>query len=137
MKQKPIVDRLKEAGCKRVYGALEFAGLKDRPDHLPAFFVVPEGWTATPNQLAGAHDQRTSESFGVVIMLHEAPRRDDAVSEELETEERRVIDALAGWTHPDASRACDAAGGRLLSVSGSTLSWMVSFRTSRHIRVNR
>lgn len=134
MRLAPIVERLKAKGLKRVYGALELAALSSAPAALPAFFVVPEQWSAEPNRMSGVHHQATADQFGVVIMLKGAQLREEQVSEELAELEDQVVDALAGWTHPDAAKACDAAGGRMLSVSGNTLSWMVSFRTGRTIR---
>jgi len=134
MKLSPIVDRLKGAGFKRVYGALEFATLKDIPGALPQFFVVPEGSDAAPSDTSGVHDQRVQGGFMVVMLLEGTSRREDAVSDELEEQERAVIDAIAGWQHPQATRACDFVGGRLLSVNGSTLSWGVRFRTGWRIR---
>ena len=134
MRLVPIVDCMKAAKLGRVYGALEFAGLKTAPAQLPARFVVPEGWDATPNNRIGVHDQSLSETFGVIHMLQAAALNQAAIADDLEAEERRTIDALVGWTHPDASRACEAVRGRLLSVDGHTLNWMTTFRTGRHIR---
>lgn len=136
MKLTPIVEELKRAGFRRVYGALELAALDKEPTTLPALFVVPEGENAAPNNLVGVHDQAAERRFGIVILVDGAARREDRISEELTELEEKVIFTLAGWTHPQASRACDYAGGRLLtmSASGRTLAWMVSFRTARHIR---
>lgn len=134
MRQSPIVARLKEAGLERVYGALELAGLQAQPGRLPQRFVIPDGWSAGENRLAGVHDQRLVQMFSVVSLLEGAARREDLVSEAIHEEEAKVLAALVGWTHPDASRACDAVSGRLLSVNGTTLSWIVTFRTGTHIR---
>ena len=134
MRQQPIVEQLKQGGFARVYGALELAGLKDRPERLPALFVVPEGKSATPNRTTGAHDQLESVNFGVVLVLDGTGRREDQVSDELAEQEAKVIDALTGWTHPDASRACDYAGGQMVSADRHTVSWMVRFITARRIR---
>jgi hypothetical protein len=134
VRQAPIIRQMKATGLVRVYGALELAGLKTAPAVLPAYFVVPEGWTAEANRMSGVHHQPVSEGFGVVIMLNGAALREEQIDESLHVEQARVIEALAGWTHPEASRACDASGGRLLSVSGHTLNWMVSFKTGRTIR---
>jgi hypothetical protein len=128
------VDRLKEAGLKRVHGALEFAGLQQHPGTLPAYFVLPTGWRAQENKLAGAHDQLVSEDFAVLIVLNATARREDAVAEDLHDEETRILGALTGWKHPDASRACEATSGQLVSVDGHALGWRVGFRTGRHIR---
>jgi hypothetical protein len=134
MKMTPIVERLKGAGCKRVYGALELAAIKDAPGILPQHFVVPDGSEASPNETIGVHDQRVAGTFMVVLVLEGTARREDAVSEQLHDEEARVIDALAGWTPEGATRACDFLGARLLSVSASTVSWGVRFRTAWRLR---
>lgn len=134
MKLAPIVQRLKDKGVKRVYGALELAGLAKAPAQLPAHFVVPDRWSAGENRHHGVHHQRTVEEFGVVILVPGRGLRDDLVSDEIAELEAAVIDALAGWTPPDASRACDLIGGRMLSVGGSTVGWMVSLRTGSEIR---
>jgi hypothetical protein len=130
----PFVDRLKATGRKRVYGALELAGLKQQPGQLPAYFVVPEGSEAAPNTTIGVHDQLVTGTVLVVLVLEAAARREEAVSEQLHEEERAVIDAIAGWTPAGATRACDYLGGRLLSADGHTLSWAVRFRTAWRIR---
>jgi hypothetical protein len=69
-----------------------------------------------------------------VLLLDGAGRREDAVDEALHVEEDRIVAALTGWMHPDATRACEAAGGRLVSAAGSSLGWMVSFSLGRRIR---
>jgi hypothetical protein len=132
VKLAPIVAQLEAAGLKRVQGALELAALKTSPAMLPAFFVVPMGEDAAANRLSGVHDQATTRTFGVVIIVE--GRSAERSSDLLADLEARVLQALAGWTHPEASRPCDYASGRMLSVSGSTVSWLVSFRTGRHIR---
>ena len=134
MRLAPIVERLKANGLTKVHCAVEFAGLKGHPGLGTNYFVIPEGWTASPSKTTGVHDQALAEGFSVVIVMDGEARREDAVSEKVDEEEAKVIDAIAGWRHPDASRACEAASARLLSVSGTTLSWMVTFRTGRHIR---
>lgn len=137
MRLAPIVQQLKDAGLVRVYGVLELAGMKAHPGRLPAYFVVPEGWRAGENRMVGVHDQNVAETFAVVLLIEAAAMREDGVAEQLQEEERRVIEALVAWTHPDASRACEALAGQLLSVDGHVVSWKVSFRTGRHIRLRR
>jgi hypothetical protein len=61
MRLQPIVDRLKEHGLVRVYGALEMAALRNRPEKLPAYFVVRESWRAGENRNVGVHDQKVDE----------------------------------------------------------------------------
>lgn len=136
MRLQPFVDRLKGAGLPHVYGVMEFAGLKAAPAGQ-SFYVVPEREAASPNTLAGQHaiDQKVDQAFMVVIVLPAAARRAEAISEALEDAVQAVIRAVAGWTHPDASRACELAGGRLLSADGSMMAWGVTFRTAWRLRL--
>lgn len=136
MKIAPFADRLKAEGLANVFGALEFAGLKAPPPGT-SFYVVPEDEDAAPNSLvgqAGAADQLVATRFMVVIVTDAAARNPNAVSDRLHELQLKVIFALAGWTHPDASRACEFAGGRLLSADGSVLAWAVRFRTAWRLR---
>lgn len=136
MKLAPIIKRLKEVGLRRVEGALELAALKTAPAQLPAHFVVPIGEDANPSRHVGVHDQATTRTFGVVTLI-QAGGSDERATDQLTELEEAVIGALAGWTHPEASRPCDYAGGRMLSVSGHTVAWLSSFRSGRHIRKER
>lgn len=133
MKLGPVIERLKAGGLKRVEGALELAALNSAPNQLPAHFVVPIAEEANPNKMAGVHDQAATRQFGVVTMVRAAAST-AATSDELADLEAKVIDALAGWTPPGASRACDYSSGRMLSVSGGAVAWISTFRTGRHIR---
>lgn len=137
MRLAPVIDRLKAKRLKRVYGALELAGLDKEPGatQLPAYFVIPDGWSASPNRTTGVHDQLVSEDFGVVILMAGAPLREGQTSDALHEAELAVIAALAGWTHPDATRACEASRARMVSVSRNTLGWFVGFSTGRRIRL--
>lgn len=133
MRLVPVIDRLKACGFKRVEGALEFAALDKAPTHYPAFFVLPQQEDANPNKMSGVHDQAATFSFGVVIMVG-ARASVGSASDELSELEEKVIDALAGWTPPEATRPCDYSAGRMLTVSASTVAWLVTFKTGRHIR---
>lgn len=134
MKLQPIVDRLKLKGLGRVYGALELAALAKSGVQLPAHFVILDNWTAAANRMSGVYDQKVTEEFGVVTLINGAALREDRISEQLGELQDQLIDALVGWTMPGASRACEAVRGRLLSVSGSTVSWATTFSTASHIR---
>lgn len=133
MKLNPIIERLKSAGLKRVEGALEMAALAGAPTQLPAHFVVPIAEEANPNRMVGVHDQAATRQFGVVTMIR-AGASTATASDELAELEAKVIDAIAGWTPPGASRACDYSSGRMLTVTGGAVAWMSTFRTGRHIR---
>lgn len=130
----PIVDRLEAAGFAKVSGVIEWAGLKAAPAHSPALFVIPERETARPNEMDGIHDQRVATMFRVVIVLKPKIRVDGGPSRELEEQIARVIDVIAGWRHPDASGACDYAGGRLIAADGWGVAWAVDFTSSWRLR---
>ncbi|WP_336973421.1 phage tail terminator protein [Sphingobium aromaticiconvertens] len=129
----PTVARLKAAGFLSVDGLLEMVGLSDAPRADPALFVVPERSSAQPNKMSGVIDQKVSETFSVVVIVKGA-RRGETVSDLLKVHCDAVVDALVGWTHPEASRACEYAGERLVSMDGPQVAWAVSFNASRHIR---
>ncbi|WJY18677.1 hypothetical protein QQS45_00030 [Alteriqipengyuania flavescens] len=126
----PIADRLREAGCEHVSGLFEFAQLKSPPRALPAHFVIPENERAQGSQRVGAYDQKLTFAFSVVIVMKPAGRAGHAaVDEQLHDEIARVKDALFGWQHPEAASGCFLAGGRLLDIDASALSWAVEFTT--------
>jgi hypothetical protein len=133
MKLTPTVERLRSEGCQNVSGALELAGLQ-APPQLPAHFVVPQGENAAPNTRQGVHHQEVETTIGVVVMVRGVARREELVSEELGELLDKAIDAVIGWAHPEAAEAFSYSGGRLLSVSGQTLSWLLTFTTKRQIR---
>jgi hypothetical protein len=131
----PIVDRLEARGCKKVEGLIEFAGLKNAPAISPAYFVIPARDAAPrDSDQTGIHDQRVQAQFRVVIVVKPAVRVEGGISRQLEEEERRVIDALIGWTHPDAAGPVNYAGGSLLSADGWGVAWAVDFRTAWRLR---
>ncbi len=132
--QGPIVDQLKASGFRSVSGVLEWAGLSIAPRALPALFVVPQSDTAQPNRLSGVIDQKVDEIFGVIVVVEARERAGESVDDGLKREVDRVINALVRWSHPEASRPTEYAGGRLISVAGDRVAWMMSFRTASHIR---
>ena len=132
--QKPVVERLKAAGCKSVRGVLEWAGQDQAPRATPAFFVLPQGDNAQPNRMSGVIDQKVDETFGVLVVVGGQTRAGDDVDESLKIEVDRVIEQLVGWTHPAASRPTEFGSGRLLSTDGYQVAWLLSFRTASHIR---
>lgn len=130
----PTIARLKDAGFAHVEGLLEMVSLAEAPRVSPALFIVPERGGASPNSLgAGAIDQKVTETFSVVLVL-EAVRRVGGTSEALQENTKKVMDALLGWQHPEASKPCEFAGERLVSAQGRQVLWAMSFTTSRHIR---
>lgn len=131
--QAPIVARLKEVGFPSVEGVLEFVAQVDPPRAPVALFVVPERDSAAANRMAGVHDQRVTETFSIVLVVHGA-RLAGRVSDDLQIHSEAVIAAIAGWRHPAASSACDYVGARLLSTQGQRVAWAISFNCPRHIR---
>lgn len=130
----PIVEQLRGGGLRQVEGVLEFTAQTTEPRQLPAHFVVPVGETASGNSVDMGRDQAVDVSFSVFVVVDGARRNQAGIAEELKACEDKVCERLVGWTHPAASRACSYAGGRLASVSGSTVTWEVRFRTRYHER---
>lgn len=132
--QTPIVAQLRKAGFASVEGVLEFSALKEPPRLSPALFVAPEREDPQPNRMAtGVIDQKVIERFAVAVVI-KAARSGAVVSDELHDVTRRISEAIAGWVHPEAGAPCELAGGRLASVDGQHVTWVVSFTTSRHFR---
>lgn len=134
---RPIVERLKAEGFPKVEGVLEWAGMKAAPAFSPTLFVIPAQEAAAANETSGGiHDQRVATMFRVVILMRPSSRVEGAASDELEQIERRVIDAIAGWHHPDAvaGAVCNYAGGRLLSADGHPIAWASDFNTAWRLR---
>jgi hypothetical protein len=130
----PIIEQLKQAGFKKVDGVLEWAGLKAAPAHSPALFIIPDSERAPDSERTGVHDQRVTTQFRIVLVLKPNARADGAASKELEETERRIIDALTGWTHPAASSPYNYAGGRILSADGQGVAWAIDFRAAWRLR---
>lgn len=132
----PFVQQLRAAGFDQVEGALELPRLDEQPRRLPALWVVPTDERAGANSLSGARDQPVDAGISVIVVVDGARRNRDGVSEELKTRIDQVVDAIAGWRHPEASRACDYAGGRLLpgGAGATTLTWEVRFTSRFRLR---
>lgn len=134
MRLQPIVDQLAGLPFKRIAGALELAGLGDRPGALPAAFVVPSRNQAGDNKLAGAIDQLVSDEFIVVMLIDSARRDEGKIAEDLHELEEAVIGRLLGWTMPGAAKPTLYGGGDLVGLAGTLLTWAVRFRTAHHLR---
>lgn len=134
MRVQPIINRLDALGFKTLGGAMEYADLKQVPGRLPAAFVVPQNKSAAPSARMGVVDQKVTALFAVVLVLPSTREGNRLVSTLLEDFERAVVDALVGWTHPDASLPTEFADAAVLSVDGTSFTWAIRFRTSYHIR---
>jgi hypothetical protein len=130
----PIVERLKAAGLRNVEGVLELIDVQDMPRALPAFFVVPSRESASENRMSGVIDQLVECGFSVMVVVDGSRRNRDGISEEIKTQTDAVKAALVGWTHPDASRACELSGGQLASAGARACTWDCRFRTRYHFR---
>ncbi len=125
----PIIERVKAAGYGHVEGLFEFAQLKSAPRNLPAVFVIPNRTDPQGSPRIGAYDQKVTFGFSVVIVMAMPGRDPSAASERLRHELRRIVDALFGWKHPEATSGCFLAGGRLLDLDAATVSWAQDFTT--------
>lgn len=130
----PIVDHLRAAGLLNVEGVLEIPTADQLPRALPAHYVVPTSESAGGNPMAGARDQAVDVTFSVLVVLEGSRRNQAGISEEVRDRTKPVIDAITGWTHPEASCACDYLGGRLGSASGRVVTWEVRFRSRYRLR---
>lgn len=130
----PIIARLKAAGLRQVEGALEYAGLRQVPARLPAFFVVPSSERAGANELVGAVHQKVAHNFMVVIVMSAAGRQQAHIREALKDHCDTIDAALLGWTHPDARGACHYAGGDLLAADSAVLAWAARYSCTYHKR---
>jgi hypothetical protein len=134
MRLQPIINRLDPLGFKTLGGAMEYAELKTLPGRLPAAFVVPQSKSASPSARVGVIDQKVSALFAVVIILPATRAGNRLVATDLEDFEAAVVNALVGWTHPDATLPTEFADAAVLSVDGTAFTWAIRFRTSYHIR---
>jgi hypothetical protein len=133
----PIVERLRGLGCRQVEGVLELLEVRDGPRALPALYVVPGRERAGANALAGAIDQAVDVEFSVIVVVDGTRRNRAGISEEIKTQVEIVVQAIAGWTHPEASRACELGGGGMASAGGRSVAWEVRFRSRYHFRKTR
>lgn len=134
MRLQPVIDRIDSRAVKQTGGALEFAGMTQAPGRLPALFVVPEAESAEPSRLSGAHDQRVTVTFSVVLVLEAVRATASAVAEQLFELTESVKRELVGWRHPDADGPTQYAGARLLGVEAGALAWALQFTTTHHLR---
>lgn len=86
-----------------IAGAVDFADLVDRgqrPQRLPAAFVLPLGEEATPGELLGTEDwmQERTETIGVVLIHQDrGDATGNAARQKLGSLTAIVRQALAGW----------------------------------------
>ncbi len=130
----PIVMQLRACGFRQVEGVLEVPREDEQPRSLPALFVIPSSETASPNATAGRRDQKVEVAFSVIVVVDGARRNRDGVSEEIKSQFDMVQDAITGWTHPEASGACDYSGSRMASAGRSTVTFELRFKTRYHLR---
>ena len=124
----PIIDQVKGVtGYRTVEGLFEFAALKAPPRALPAAYIVPQRESAAPLPRVGAHDQKITFGFSVILILDPPGRSTGQAAETLRIELRKVKDALFGWKHPEAADGCALAGGQLLELDASSLVWKHDF----------
>lgn len=130
----PFVERLKAAGFKHVEGELALAKVDGPPAADQALFVVSEGETAEPNRMSGVIDQAITERIAVVAVVRAGARHKEGTSDAVRDAVNRVVDALIGWTHPEASAPLTYTGRETLSVGGALVSTAVRFTTRSHLR---
>lgn len=118
-----IKARLLEAGTPfaMVEGATAYAQVKDRPNVMPAAFVLPLEEASQPNnRMGGKVLQRTEADIGVVIILENLSGFDgDAAADELETIKRWTRRQLVGFEIEDCDPLEHVAGEILQARSGT------------------
>ncbi len=137
MRAQPILDQLKPLGFKTIGNELDFPALKQLPGRLPACYVLPGDENAEPNRFGTQiTDQKINATFIVVIILPAVVRSGAMakLSDDFEIFKNGVIDAFAGWSHPDAARPSEYVSGSIWSVDGTALTYALTFRTCYHIR---
>lgn len=137
MRLQPIIDRLQSAGFVTLGGIIEFAGLTQAPPagRLPAAFVVPGSDQANRSERVGVTDQKVLHELSVVLLLNGNSRPGaSAISEQLETLSKAVLERLVGWTPPDMSGALQFASGRLVRADAGVVAWAIGFTTTSHLR---
>ena len=137
MKLATIIMLVEATGAfKRVGDVLQLAALETEPTiALPAAFVVPEAESAQPNDLgSNIFEQLITSQFAVVIVVGADGARRGVARESLEELEAGVLAALAGTKVEGLDRPIIYAGGRLISLGGSRVGRMLSFRAVRRFR---
>lgn len=125
----------------RVEGAMEFAALLKTdtlPQTTPHAFIIPLGATAGPNTLStGAHMQRLTERFGVMLVLN-APADPKArrLQVRLETLIDDVVQALTGFTSDADHDPFEFKSGELTSLNPKygVVFYELQFETQSYIR---
>jgi len=132
----PIVERLRDQGLTQVQGVLELGRQDAPPRTLPAFYVVPVSERGAANALDVARDQAIDCEFAVLLVVDGARRNEAGIADAVQVEGERVKDALVGWAHPAASRACGFSRASLGSASGPVVTWDMRFTARYHLRRN-
>lgn len=114
-----------------VAGAVALAAVKDRPNNMPAAFVIPLNQTSGGNQRGtGGMLQVTAADIGVVIIFEQlaAPLGDPAADE---------LEALMGWVRGQLVgfeiEDCDPIEhieGELVKARSGVVWWQERFGTS-------
>jgi hypothetical protein len=137
MNTAPFIARLRAQcpGFKYIGGALDLNETTLQSANQPSAYVLPLSETAEPGRLLGVHDQRITQTWGVVLVLRAARTTAQDQSAELDTLRQSVRTALAGWT-PDAASTepLDIASGQLVSLEAGLLLWQDEFTTQTHHR---
>lgn len=127
-------DRLESIGkFASVSDVVDAAEAMDSGTRTPACFVAVSRETASPNRTQGVHDQAVEVQLSVLFVVASQRadgRRVDAV-EELRLP---VIQSLAGWTPPGASKALDYDGFRIVRMAAGHIWCECSFRTGWRLR---
>jgi len=132
-----VVDRI-QAQCASFRG-VDLASSAATPPAYPWGWVLPVSDDADDNELLGAHTQRGRETIAIDVQIKGAGRSSvgSGVADARTTLVNELIDALAGWQHPDAAIPFNYAGGRLVGYEPGFVTWRAQFRATYYLDLPR
>lgn len=127
-------DRLLATGTPfaLVEGALALSQVKDRPNAMPAAYVLPLRSASSANQRAtGGVLQNTAEDFAVVIVFENLSSPvGDPGTDELEQLFGWVRNQLVGFEIDDDHEPIEHISGALVKAAGGIVWWQEEFGTA-------
>jgi hypothetical protein len=119
-----------------VKGALSLAAVKDRPDALPAAFVLAAKEVSQDNQRAtGSVLQRSERDIMVVIVLEDLGDADgDATIDPLEDVKKWVRDRLIGFVPTDMQEPITHVDGEIVEARAGCAWFQDTFSAPVYIK---
>ena len=109
------------------------------PQRTPAAFVLSAGLQVRgPDAVTGMYRQHLSESTIVLLVASRAgDPRGGAAAGRAEPLRDAVVQALAGWSPPDAFGPMELTGARLVDFVDGAVFFEVAFVTPQQLRIER